>query len=279
MNFYDEYKKFSENYKLMEDQNYVEAKENNYFKEAEFDEFYKMNLFFEKFYDDDETFEKEYDLSYCMIKDFPDDIINSLIEANLNTRSICYKHHLHIELVKYIYRIWNDQDNYSFNILTKLKNHLIETATMDKEEYYDILKNPNNKLYYPNRNYIYYSWWLYCFYPLLENGEELILKLIDFVYLEDAQDMLMYGIYQMDCNKLYSFFKKFVLALHKQKQSMEQKPCFYLFETGTGAFGQFDRIKNKLHENGYNILDDPDLQEIYKFTDRNGNEQDYREYF
>jgi hypothetical protein len=67
------------------------------------------------------------------------------------------------------------------------------------------------------------------------------LKLINFVFLNDAQNMLMYGIYQMEHSTTISFHKKFL------RNENDSRGCFDIFSNETGAINQFKIIK-KLYE-------------------------------
>lgn len=275
-NSYQEYLVFKSVCDLENDQDYLEAFKFFKIKErklGQFNDNYILNKYFESKYEDDDEQENRryYNLEFNVIREFPIEMIKKLLELNFNTRDICYMRYLHIELVKYIFYIWNDTSHELHYMIDKIKDHLIEVAGMNEDDYYDILNNGSNPRYNPDKNYMYYTWWLYPYFPLLEDGENLILKLTSFAYLDDAQDMLMYGIYQMDPHRLYGFFKKFMQELHTAVS-------FKLFESGTGSLGQFRLIAKKLYESGYDIINDKDIDYVYKFTDRTGNECDYRSY-
>lgn len=234
--------------------------------------------------------DKFHDLNFNIIRIFPKELVLEWISQDFDGRNICYHSCLHIEVVKYIYYIWNDYVELSEEDLSypdkelcheihRIKNHLIETANMDPKEYYDILENKSNPRYNQKKNYIYYTWWLYVYYPLLDNFEELILKLINFVYLSDAQDMLLYGIYQIEPQKLSIFIKKFMLTLWQQDEdrcnqhaaryfTIYCRPCFCLWDSATGAWTEMIRILKKLYDNGYDLLSDPELEKIFQYTNR-----------
>lgn len=155
-------------------------------------------------YDDYDLFDKNYcDLSFCILYSFPKEYTLKLLKKNFKGRSICYYDSLHRDLVKYTYKIWNIYvDDEISEMIDKISKHLIEVANMKKEEYNDIMHNPNNPRYNSAKHYIYYTFWLYAYFPLLKNCEELILKLIEIAYLDDAQDELLFGLYQMEPQKL-----------------------------------------------------------------------------
>ena len=266
-NKYLEYLEFKNTYTFDSDSDFVNFED--------IDDNYILDKYLEKYYDisSDDYSQKYYDLSYNILRGFPTDVLKNIMELNFETRKVCYKTLLHIEIVKYIYHIWDNKEHELHFIVNKIKNHLIETANMDPVEYYD----KNNPKYNRDKHYIYYTWWLYCFYPLLEDGDDLIIKLVNFVYLEDAQDMLMYGIYQMESKKLYNFFKKLLIALHNRTLT-DAKGCFDMFESGTGALGQFTMIIDKLNSSDCNILDDEGIQHILKFHFQKRNLSDYKGY-
>ena len=276
---YSDFIDFKQTYDLESDENVINSKRWNNYDPKNYDELYLLETFLNTRYGDDNDQTKYYDLEFRIMHDFPEEFLLKLVQLNFEGRNICYKTLVHIEIVKLLYHVWGKDSIYSETI-NKIEEHLIETVNMDPEEYYDILYNKSNPRYDRDRNYVYYSWWLYCYLPLMENSDELILKLVDLVYLEDAQDMLLYGIYQMNVTKLSQLVKKFMLAVdeqyEKRRLTKHTKPiCFELFCGGTGAWGQMERILKKLYINGYDLISDPDLQKLYKYTDRNNVECSY----
>ena len=216
---------------------------------------------------------KYYDINYNFLTKFPTDYVLQFLDIYFNTRHICHIEYVNIEIVKFIYHNWNQP--FIADFINELKKHLIELVNMTRDEYYDILRNSNNKKYNREKHYIYYTWWLYAFYPLIENAQELILKLIDLVYLDDAQDMLLYGIYQINnINELYLLIKNILFKLNTQ-----DKPCFYMFESGTGALFQFKMILNKLDIRGKELLLCPELKDVFMFTNFQGKLIDVRDKF
>ena len=219
---------------------------------------------------------KYMDLNFMHIHHYPSELLLKLIQMSFETREHPGSY-VNIEIVKYIYSIWDKSDNSDelSKWINTIKNHLIETANMNSDEYYDILENPKNPRYNQSKHYIYYTWWLYVYYPLIQDGEELILKLIDFAYLDDAQDMLMYGIYQMKPSRLNIFMKKFLIKLWDQYNELHNmgtrklNPCFNIWSNGTGAWSQIIDILKKLYRAGYNLLENPELNKIlcYELSD------------
>jgi len=225
---------------------------------------------------------EDYDLDHIHIIDFPKEMILELLMDNFNDRKICYIYILHIELVKFTYKLFANEitDPYYDSYKNILIDHLKEVCTMPYKLYDDILTNSLNPRYNRDKHYVYYTWWLYCYLPVIfhdEDLEEKLLHLIDVVYLDDAQDMLMYGLVMMqDLKQLYNLTKKIILALEDQQlKRTDRRTCFYIFGGGTGAFSQLERIVSKLHNPNLaelNILEDPDLQKTYDDNGRNNKE-------
>lgn len=190
---------------------------------------------------------------------FPIDIVKCIIQIFINKR--IYNDYIYMEVKKYLYSHWKD-DLVKDNVY-QITNILIETANFSKEEYLDIMTNPKNHKYNREKHYIYYVFWLYCFYPLIEGYAELILKLVNLVYLNDAQDELMDGIERIESTKLLPFYKKFILTVWKSC-NYKGTYCFDLFGGGTGSFSQNVRIIKKLKKDlGWDIFTDDDLKEFW----------------
>jgi hypothetical protein len=144
---------------------------------------------------------------------------------------------------------------------------LIETANFTKEEYEDIMTNSKNPRYNREKHYVYYVFWLYCFYPLVENYEELLLKLVNLVHLEDAQDELMDGLFRIESDKLLPFYKKFLIAVWKSNNYRNDN-CFSLFSYGTGSIRENAKIMEKLKDElDWDVFSDPELQEFWSDED------------
>ncbi|XWV24997.1 putative ORFan [Tupanvirus deep ocean] len=300
---YQDFIKFKTNYDYDNDKNIIEAKEYGYFDTQSYGEIYLLQHFLFEIYEYDysynsnqyfgiepntepnhknkevQYFEKYYDLNFNILRCFPKEYVLELLEKNFEDRSICYNNLVHIELVKYTYHIWNNYvgkecsdftypENEFCKLINKINDHLFEVANMDEKEYYDILRNDENPRFDRKKNYIYYTWWLYAYFPLMDNAENLILKLVDFVYLNDAQDMLLYGIYQMQPSRLAPFMKDLMLKLFQQEVDHATGKrvcgeCFYMWCGGTGAWSQIIRILGKLYNNGFDLMADPDLVDVF----------------
>jgi len=237
-------------------------------------EYYGKFYFVEKFlqtkYEIDHQ-KKFYDLNYNIIRDFPKKKLLKWLNINFESRKICYVKLLHIELVKFVFHIWRNNNDGEFSLhVQKIKNHLTEVANMNQAEYQDILNNKENPRYNTDKHYIYYTFWLYPYFVLLDNCEELIIKLINLVYLDDAEMHLLYGIYHMEPHKLAPFMKNFLLELWRQNKHFTKKACF-------GFPGQFAylilKTLFKLYKNGYDLINDAEVRELFKYTTREGIEK------
>ncbi|AYV75261.1 MAG: putative ORFan [Terrestrivirus sp.] len=242
-------------------------------------------LYYERFHHDDS---KDYDLDHIHITDFPKEMVLELLMDNFNDRKICYIYILHIELVKFTYKLFRNEitkgdktiDPYYDSYKNILTDHLKEVCTMPYKLYDDMLTNSLNPRYNRDKHYVYYTWWLYCYLPVIFHDKDLegkLLHLIDIVYLDDAQDMLMYGLAMIpEPKQLYNLTKKIILALEDQQfNRTDRRTCFYIFGGGTGAFSQLEHIVSKLHKPNLaelNILEDPDLQKAYDDNGRNNKE-------
>jgi hypothetical protein len=99
----------------------------------------------------------------------------------------------------------------------------------------------------------------------LDNYEELIFKLVNLIHLNDAQDELMYGIYQINAPTLLPFYKKFIInVLNSANNHSCNRPCFPLFDSGTGSHWQqlliIKKLKNELN---WNMFEDKELMEYF----------------
>lgn len=251
-NHYQKYLVFKDEYNTKEQKNFDFTN----FSQKEYREIYILNKFLESKYHNND---KYYDMEFNIIRHFPSDTLKNFMDLYFNTQKICYEYFLNIEIVKYIYNMWNNTEHELYCIVGNIKNHLIEVVNMYE---------------YNNISHKYYTWWLYAYFPLLEDGENMILRLIKFVYLNDTQDMLMYGIYQIGPDRLYRFFKNFMITLYAVNTVTGNG--FELMDSTTGALSQFEMVAKKLYRAGYEIINDPDINYIYMFTDSNGNKYDLR---
>lgn len=180
-----------------------------------------------------------YNLEKCFIKSLSKDVIFD-VSVQILLNGECLFSVLYIEVVKYFYSIWNSTANEPRfqNIIDTISKHLYETANLTQQEYIHRSNEQNCGIIKTSLRY--YTWWLYVFYPLLPNSTELILKLIEVVYLDDAQDSLLYGIYHMKKEQLKEFMPHFL-------NKLERCRCFDPNSVGTGASHQIAMIMNKIN--------------------------------
>ena len=192
----------------------------------------------------DERNNKFYDIDYHVTRDFDPKFMINLAELFLSSDKIVGKY-LTIEIIKYIFYAWKTNNLLFQDYIQRLKLHLQQIISMDK---INLNKFIMSDRVYDRYKSSYYTWWLYGFYIMFDDYESKILKLTDLLRLEDAQDYLMYGIYQIDdCSKLYQMMIKLIIRL-------DENESFTLFFSATGALHQFKQISKKLKSHGYDIL-------------------------
>ncbi|AYV84558.1 MAG: putative orfan [Hyperionvirus sp.] len=207
-------------------------------------------------YGPDRDDKKYYDITFRIMTDFSIDMLDDLISAYFNEPQICYTMYLHIELVKYIYAIWNDESHKLYHWVTAIKTHLVKTANLSRDELYDVMQRRER-----GSSALFYTWWLYVYYPLVPDAENLMLKLTKIARFNDAQDMFMYGIYQMEPKRLYHFMKNWLPSLYEIEPLLM---CFDPLCSSTGALDQLKMIADKLNAAGMRLFDEPYIIDITK---------------
>jgi len=209
---------------------------------------------------------KKYDLNYNIIRDFPKKKILRWLEVTFKSPRIRYDDttELHLELIKFIFYIWdkNDDEDYVLYI-QKIKSHLIELVNMSANEYNDIITDIENPKY-SIKNYFYNKFWLYSCCVLMDNCEDLIIKLIDIIDLKDSEYDLLYGLEQIDIGRLFILCKKIMLVI-KQQNNFDREPCFEI-ENSSG----FSNLLLKLCKNGYDVINDQQFIDIFTIPCSNG---------
>ncbi|AYV82090.1 MAG: putative ORFan [Homavirus sp.] len=225
-----------------------------------------FNCWVDKIYEDNHP---NFEVDSCIIKDFP------LHEhARLISRFVpCayrYAWGADKEIVKLVYLLWNtymldDQGNsvkyghhnksnefhkLIFESLYTLKTELLamQNLTLD-----DIVK-----LYkiFPNKGGRYYNWHLLGCIPLLgDKGLPVLRNVITLPY-DDAQDLLMFGLYQYEPNAFYTELKDILLHWHIYQNIQ--------YETGTGMLSQLVEIIYKYQINNLDLLLDEDFSDVFK---------------
>jgi len=204
---------------------------------------------------------KYYDLNFNIIRDFPSYLILGWIKDKI---TVSYDSgHLHIEVIKYIFYANSHMDQVDEKIqeeIKGIKNKLFEIANKPATDNWQYRYNLSN---------------LHACYILLENYEGIILNLIDVMYLDDAQDDLLYGIYQLPSKELAAFIKKLLLKLDYQKNNYKRKESFDPTKHATGALYDILKIFKKLYLDGYNLLNDAEIKEMFNYVKRNGEESNH----
>jgi hypothetical protein len=131
-----------------------------------------LTLFIEQFYeldhhgciDNDTKIINGLDNYEVIIFDiFPINTVKQIIKLFIDNR--VYNDYNYTEIKKYLYSHWKDEQ--ISEIVKEITDILIEVPNFTKDEYNDILKNPENPRYDSDKHYMYYVFWLYCFYPLI----------------------------------------------------------------------------------------------------------------
>ena len=201
--------------------------------------------------------------SVILFNHFPVDFVKQVIQIFIDNR--IYNDIIYTEIKKFLYANWKNET--IKDVVDQITNILVETANFTKEEYKDIMTNSSNPRYNFKKHYSYYVFWLYCFYPLIDGYQDLILKLVNIVYLDDAQDELMDGILKINSVELLPFYKKFIITVWKSC-NYRYRQCFDLFFSATGAFSQnIDIIKKLKKDLTWDIFSDSELQEFWTHND------------
>ncbi len=194
-----------------------------------------------------------------LFNSFPIQTVKYIINQTFFQESGIFSY-LFIEIKKFLYTNWNNPE--LSDITQKITNIL-------ENEYWE------NQIEKSTHQYS----WLLCFLPLLNNGEELIFKLVNTAFLTDTQDELLEGIKQMESNRLLEFYKKFLLAVWKSSNIFNQAKCFELWSWGTSALEQNCSIISKLQkELNWNIFEDSDLKEFWEDEANKSEIEEIKEY-
>lgn len=193
---------------------------------------------------------------------FPLDYVKKICQIFITRHLYFSKSSIYWEVKKFLYSHWKDVELQ--DITGQITEILVRTASLTNKEYKQILNNTSHFCTeYSSRYYVY---WLYCFYPLVAGYDDLIIKLVNVVYLGDAQDELLHGIEKINSPELLPFYKKFIVAVWKSRyqEEYDDLQCFQLFCKGTGSLRQNVLIIKKLKKDlNWDIFADPDLQEFW----------------
>ena len=145
------------------------------------------------------------------------------------------------DIAKYIRKNWNNNEikDYVEEITDYLVNVLPGPETVWNNGTDEVEINPPMK------------YWFFEFYPLIANGEQMILQLVSHKKLEGMELELLNGIYLMEPEILNQFYPAFLLCV-------SCTDSFNLWAR-SGAFYENIRIIEKLYLNGYNIFTNQNL--------------------
>lgn len=128
-----------------------------------------------------------------------------------------------------------------YQLMFTIHQQLKDFAKTSHEQYFDFKKGTK-----------FVFWHLCGLYPLLENGAEMLVKICQKEY-DDAQDMMMFGIYQLN-PFTHMVYVKEIFKHWKKAKNID------LYDTSTGCRQQLDLILGKYRFLEYEI--DDELKEI-----------------
>lgn len=249
-----------------------------YLKNSDTHSLDKLNDFFESIYsnNDDESL-SWYDLNHKAFIDFPIKIIIDVINNHISGEHFYEYRTMNYEIIKYIYSIWNTYANipyinkpkvYPHNELYEciftIKEILLFLSKCTKQQYIKKIKSSS----YPFKSRMYYSHWLYCYFPLLDDCHSKMIHFLNYVFLDDAQDSFMFGLYCMNPNNLFNFMIDMIPLIENKNDNktstglsvLDSNVCFDIIDSGTGANWQFMMIIKKLKKHNYDLLNHPNIQ-------------------
>lgn len=205
-----------------------------------------------------------WDINHSIMIHFPVsfqlEMIQNFIDAGES------QHGYYVESLKLIYLYWNKYGNLKY----KDKPSHYPSSQFFEQIYIlrYIMREFANDKYNPqfgyNRAYTsYVLWHMLGLYPLLENGKDIIMnKLISLPY-NDAQDSLMFGLYQLDPNKFKNELKQILLFWDDDNSPGR---CVQ-FCSSTGMLSQLQMIFTKYKAHGIDVENDEVFGMIIKKYD------------
>ena len=236
-----------------------------------------LNIFL--YENDDST----YEIATCDLLEFPLEkkayIIEKFIDfANFHLES-------QRQICKLIYTMWpkymksdsklKDESEVHMSIyksFNTIKTKLMDFKEIDTADDYRTFCRTNK------------SGYLHChllaLLPLLEEGIDILMKVITFPY-EDAQDGIMFGISQYDPKKFlpkYREILKFFHSYYDQNYKNDIGVSNQLhIETGTGMVADINRINKEYYRKGVNVYEDEGILDV--FNQKYNEKYMYKEYF
>lgn len=198
-----------------------------------------------------------FEISTCVLVDFPfseqAEIINKFVAFPFR-----YAFGVDFEIVKLIYLMWPKYMKENTGYTKKFTGYdkMIYENLYTIKEKLKAMKNVTRATQYKTGE-AYMNWHILGFLPLL--GEKYIDLTCNIckLYYDDAQDMLMFGLYHYDPKIFYSDLKKILLYWFANRN--------ITFEGGTGMLGQFDEIIKKYKKHDIDIVNDRDLRQIMDY--------------
>jgi hypothetical protein len=202
-----------------------------------------------------------FNIETCLIKDFP---LNEQIELINKFVPYCYRFawSADYEIVKCIYILWNKYmvNNSAIPLnkevcdaLESIRTNLLPMATMTQDELWKLGEQPGKSKYY--------NWHLLACLPLLgDEGLPVLNNIIKMRY-GDAEDLLMFGLYQYDPKIFYNNLKQILLYWYKHDNIG--------FSGATGMLSKLELIIKKYKKHGISVLHDPELKDIF-YAEKNG---------
>ncbi|AYV82091.1 MAG: putative orfan [Homavirus sp.] len=204
-----------------------------------------------------------FEIDSCIIKDFPLHEQCMLISRFIPS-AYRYTYGAREEIVKLIYLLWNtymlDQsgntiEHKDYNGSNELDNLIFESLHTLKTELLSMRTLTADKVWVIEKGGEYYNWHLLGCIPLLgDDGLPILRNVITLPY-EDAQDLLMFGLYQYEPNAFYQELKNILLYWHTHQNIP--------FESGTGMLYQLAIIIHKYQLNNLDLLSDPELLLVF----------------
>ena len=210
----------------------------------------------------------DFEIDTCMLSDFPLHLQAKMISEFI-TDEYKYSWGVDYEITKLIYKLWykymldsnrnpirykdhnksNEYHKLIFESLYTLKYQLKEMKDLD----YEMIGKLREK--YPNKGR-YYNWHLLGCLPLLGETGLQILRSVCQLHYNDADELLLFGLYQYNPKEFYPELKKILLYWY-ENQNIE-------YSISTGMLFRFKRIVKKYKKYGIDMVHDPDLSNIFQ---------------
>ena len=235
--------------------NIEEAKE--YLKKTKFP--YNVNSYLLSEFYQTLNREKNFEINDCIFVDFPLKEKAQIID-NFVSNPYLNPHPIIPEIVKLIYYIWPEcmtDVRYSkqhLNTLNPYSKIIFENLYSIKAKLKAMKHTTAATQYMSGEAYL--NWHLLGFLPLLGDQGIDIMHNVSKLNYEDAQDMLMFGLYQYEPKYFYNDLKKIFMYWH-ENQNIQ-------LGSGTGIIGQLQYLITKYKKHNIDILKDPDLKRELK---------------